>query len=205
MKPVTIMIQAIEAAALRRDGLGALGEQHQQRRAGRRDADADHDEGNDRERDAEEEMRRHQRGRDRRQRAAGCMQRHAADDPGRAPAAEIGAIAETRTQQLHRIMQADENARQHRGQRQLHHHDAVERRHGEHRHRAERGLHQAEADNAEPGERRRRVIRSFGDMMTCARPLSKPCGGRSRPIRNASSAAVAMARRPADDAKNGCQ
>ena len=137
--------------------IGALCKQDQQRGARGGDADADHDEGNRGERNAERELRRHQGRRNCRKRTACGVQHHAADDPGRAAAADVGAIAEPRAKQLHRVMKADQKPGQHRGQRQFHHHDAVERRHGQDRHRAERGLHQAETDDLQPGQWRRRV------------------------------------------------
>ena len=85
------------------------------------------------------------RWRARRRRPPSAERRHAADDPGRAPAADVRAVAEPRAQHLHGVVQGHQRARQHRRQRQLDHHDPVQGRGGQHHDRAERRLHQARA------------------------------------------------------------
>jgi hypothetical protein len=55
-------------------------------------------------------------------------------------------------------MQADQKAGQQRGERQLHHHDAVDRRGREHDNRAQRGLDETEADNTKPSQGLHRVL-----------------------------------------------
>ena len=134
--------------------IGPLGEQHQQRRAGSADPDADQAERHHRERDAEQRMRRHPSGRDGRQQPSGCQHRHAADNPWRSSGTEIGAIAPGRPEHLQHIVNGDQRAGQNGRHRQFDHHHAVERRGREHDDRAEAGLDQAEPDDAEPGEHR---------------------------------------------------
>ena len=157
----------------------ALGDKDEQRRAGRADADADHHEGDDREGDSKRELIFHERRRDRGHQAAGRQNRHAADDPRRAPAAEIGPVAQRRAQHLRGIMQGDERAGQGRRQRELDDHHAVESRGGEDEDRADRGLHQAEPDDADPGKglvayrRRDRLRRHVGCSVTTPRRLRR--------------------------------
>jgi hypothetical protein len=85
--------------------------------------------------------------------AADGEHRHAADDPGGAPAADVGAVAEPRAEQLDGVVEGDEGTRQEGRQHQFDHHDAVEHRGGEDDDRAERRLDQPEADDAEPADR----------------------------------------------------
>jgi hypothetical protein len=55
---------------------------------------------------------------------------HAADDPARGAPADIRAVTKPRSRHLHRVMQTNQDTRQHGGQCQLHHHDAIDRRGG---------------------------------------------------------------------------
>ena len=131
----------------------ALGEQHQQRRSGGADAESDHEEGDDGERNSSGRIGCHPRRRERRRDAADCEQAHAADDPRRPPLADVGAVAEPRPQQLDGVMKRDQRAGKHRRHGELDHHHPVQRRGRQHHDGAERGLHQAEPDDAEPSER----------------------------------------------------
>jgi hypothetical protein len=150
MKPTIIITQTIVAAA--RDGVvDLLGEQDQQRGAGGADADADQQERDNA--SATPAVRlvpsrpcRWPR-RCRRARARPCRRRSRA-----CAAAHVGAVPSAAAASAPRV-QGDQDARQHRRQRQFDHHHAVHRRRGEHDDRAERGLHQTETDDAEPAER----------------------------------------------------
>ena len=135
-------------------GRDALREEHEQRRARRADAKPDQREREHREHESRRECAGHHRGRRGRGRAAQREHDHAADDPRRAPAADVGAVAQARPQQLQREVPSDERAGHRRGQRQLDDHHAIERRRREHDDRAQRRLHEAKPDDAEPAERR---------------------------------------------------
>ena len=89
-----------------------------------------------REREAERQDGRGERGRERRAGAAEREHGHAADDPGRAPPADVGAIAPGRTQDLHGVMRSDQQARNKGGKRELDDHHTIDRRGHQHDDRA---------------------------------------------------------------------
>ena len=57
--------------------------------------------------------------------ASQTQNKHAANDPGRASAAHIGAVADARACQLYDVMNGDQKARDRRSQGQFDHHDAI--------------------------------------------------------------------------------
>ena len=84
-------------------------------------------------------QRRRRRGADPAERQRG----HSADDPRRPATADVRPVPHARTEDLHRVMQGHQRAGDHRRQRQLHDHDAIQRRRHEDDDRAERSLHEA--------------------------------------------------------------
>ena len=82
------------------------------------------------------------------------QRRHPAHDPGSAPPTHVRAVAHARAQHLHAVMQGHQRARQERRQRQLDHHDAVQRGRGQHHDGAKRRLHQAEIRHPMPCDSR---------------------------------------------------
>ena len=127
-------------------------QKHQQRGPGGADAAADQGEGQTRQDDSGRRPAGHQSGRDGGQDGAQRQGRHPADDPGRAPAADVRAVAPARPEHLHGVVEGDQGARQHGRQGQLHHHDPVHGRGGQDDDRAQRRLHEAQPQNPEPGQ-----------------------------------------------------
>ncbi len=135
--------------AFRRRGGGEEGEQ---RGAGRADPHTDQQERQDRQPEARHPCRLQKDGAEGRAQSAQRQNRHAADDPGCAPAPGIGTVAPVRPAELHAVIDPDQRAGQHGRQRKLHHHHAIERRGRQHNDRADRHLHQSDAEDAEPAQ-----------------------------------------------------
>ena len=138
-------------AALGRD---SRGEHRQHRSSSRAGADADEQECGCGQDNAENGRSRGERRAERGADAAEGKDRHAADDPGRSPAADIGTIAPGGAQYLHTIMRGDEQAGNHRREREFDDHHAVDRRRHQHDDRAKRRLHEPQSDDVRPAERR---------------------------------------------------
>ena len=130
----------------------ALGQHHQQRGATGAHANTDQGESEHCQRDAGRPVAGHPDGGQRGGDAACGQHRHAADDPGRAPAANVRAVTHAGPGHLHQVVQSDQKARQERGQGQLDHHHAVQGGGGQHHNRAQAGLHQTQPGNAAPAE-----------------------------------------------------
>ena len=84
--------------------------------------------------------------------AAQTQNKHAADDPGCPSTAHIGTVADARARQLYDVMNGDQKARDRRSHRQFDHHDAIQRRRGQHHDPAQRGLYQAQSNDMPPTE-----------------------------------------------------
>ena len=134
-------------------GVDAGGEQHEEGRPGRSGPHADAEEGEDRQRKTGGDMRFHHGSGECSQEAAERQGGHATDDPGRAAPADIRAVAPARTQDLDGVMKGDETTGDHGGQRQFHHHHAVEGRGHQHDDGAQSRLDEAEPRDRRPGER----------------------------------------------------
>ncbi len=133
-------------------GVGGGGEQREQRGARGPDADADQHIGEDRDGEAEREARLDRDHAEGRGEAAEGEDAHAANDPGRAGAAGVGAVAPVRAGELDHVVDRHQRAGQHRGERKLDDHDAVQRGGGEHDDGADRHLDETEAEDVDPAE-----------------------------------------------------
>ena len=131
-----------------------LREHDEQRRSAGADADPDQREGNDGKDNSAQKMRGHGRGRKRRAHATQCENAHPADDPRRAPRPDIRPVAQPRAQDLHGIVQRNEQARKDGRQREFDDHHAIERRRSQNDDRAQRCLNEAETKDSQPGQRR---------------------------------------------------
>ena len=129
-----------------------LGEQHQQGGAAGARPEADQEECDDRQNGAPENGLRHERRCDGGERAAARQYGHAADDPGRSTASAIRPVTDMGSGHLHEVVEGDEKAREHRRQRELDNHDAIDGRRRQHDHGAQRSLYQPEPDNRKPGQ-----------------------------------------------------
>ena len=132
---------------------GRRGEQRQKRRARSADTKADQHIGEDRQEQRLPPDKREKHDGQRGQKGAKRQNRHAEDDKEGAVALGIGAQPPGGTGDLQPVMQRHQRARQHRGQRQFHHHQPVQRRGGQHHHRADAQLHQPQPENLEPAQR----------------------------------------------------
>jgi len=90
---------------------------------------------------------------DRAQHAAAGQHGHPADDPWSSASPAIGAVTETRPDQLNGVMQRDQHSRQQRGQGVLDHHHPVQCGGDQHDHRTQRSLHHAETKYPGPAQR----------------------------------------------------
>ena len=141
---------------------GRRSEEGQQRCGRGAGAGTDQHEACPRERQAGGEIRLHPHRAEGRDEAAEREHEDAAEDPGGAPPPGIGAVAPDGPRELERVIYADEQSRQHGGEREFDHHDPVERRGGERDHRADRHLDEAEAQDAGPAQTIGRHVKSSG-------------------------------------------